>query len=162
MFTFASKPISPCPLCLGGYCGDRRDFLPPLLPTKADWIGPSITEALQSPSTAFFGLSLSLHIQHLRCITTYLHSVADWGIIADDANVLQKVRLRLSSALWSQQAHMRISRSCLTSWDMCLRTSSLERVCVSICPTAEDDRDSHLSDQKYTTPRPPGSKYSSL
>ena len=47
MLMLLSSRFSPCPLCLSGYCG-RRDFLPPPDPlplTKADWIGPSITEA---------------------------------------------------------------------------------------------------------------------
>lgn len=47
MFALRLSHISLCPLCLSGYCGGR-DFLPPPDPlplTKADWIGPSITEA---------------------------------------------------------------------------------------------------------------------
>jgi hypothetical protein len=142
---FAFEPISPCRLCLSGYCGGR-DFLPPPDPlplTKADWIGPSITEACirrRQLSLVF----LLLEFEHHR-VDQGARESKQFSLDSDilDTSVLNHTdglhegTLRLSSTPWSHPAHTTIHRSRLVTRDWYIPTASLELARISDHHTAK-------------------------
>ena len=146
MLMLLSSRFSPCPLCLSGYCG-RRDFLPPPDPlplTKADWIGPSITEASsrrgQLCLVALFFLTLNI-IGALWVHTLFLIWLS---LLCNHADVLHRGILRHPPTSWSHPRARWYRWFSPSVWRLVSLKGLFKLACVSARPAAEQRRQGSL------------------
>jgi hypothetical protein len=142
MLMLLSSRFSPCPLCLSGYCGGR-DFLPPPDPlplTKADWIGPSITEASSRRGQLCLEFLL-LDFEHHRGIWIYTLFLIWLSLLCNHADVLHRGILRHPPTSWS---HPRVRWSSPSVWRLVSLKGLFKLACVSARPVAEQRRQGSL------------------